>query len=67
MTALSKKAFVGLLKLQAALALLLFLPAGTVRWWKGWAYWIVFLAAVLVITVYLLERDPALVERRLAT
>ena len=65
MAPLAKKAFVGLVGLQVAMTLLLFLPAGTVRWWQGWLYWLVFLAGVLVITVFLLKTDPALVERRL--
>lgn len=43
---------------------MLFVPAGTVRWWRAWVYWLVFLAGVLVITGYFLRRDPALVASR---
>ncbi len=64
MTRVARKASVGLIQLQAALALMLFASAGTVRWWQAWAYWLVFLAGVLAITLDLLRRDPALLESR---
>ena len=59
------RAFLGLANLQVAIALLLFLSAGTVRFWQAWAYWGVFSAAVLLITLYLLRHDPGLVGRRM--
>lgn len=40
--------------------------AGTLRFWQGWAYVAVFVAAAAAITTYLARRDPALLERRLA-
>ena len=59
------RAFAGLTQLEVAVALLLFLPAGTVRFWQAWVYWGVFTVSVVLISVYFLKRDPGLVERRL--
>jgi protein-S-isoprenylcysteine O-methyltransferase Ste14 len=50
--------------LAIAVALMLFIPAGTIRYWQGWVYWLVFFASVTVITVYFLKHDPGLIERR---
>jgi protein-S-isoprenylcysteine O-methyltransferase Ste14 len=52
--------------LFALLALLVLLPAGTVRYWQAWAYVGIFVVASTSITGYLLKHDPALLERRLA-
>jgi protein-S-isoprenylcysteine O-methyltransferase Ste14 len=65
MNDLGKKALTGLVRFQIFLALLLFLPAWSVRFWEACVYWSVFSVAVLVITLYFLKRDPALVESRL--
>ncbi len=55
----------GLVRFQIVLAVMLFLPAWSLRFWEGWIYWIVFSVSVLVITLYFLKHDPRLVERRL--
>jgi len=47
------------------MGLLLFLPAGTAQYWQAWGYLAVFFGASLLITVYLMKKDPALLERRL--
>jgi protein-S-isoprenylcysteine O-methyltransferase Ste14 len=62
---LSKKALTGLVKFQMFLALLLFLPACSLRYWEAWTYWSLFSVSVLIITVYFLRNDPRLIERRL--
>ncbi len=49
----------------AAMAALLFIPAGTFHWWQAWLLVAVFTAASALITVYLAIRDPKLLERRL--
>jgi protein-S-isoprenylcysteine O-methyltransferase Ste14 len=46
-------------------AALLFVPAGTLRYWQGWLYAFVFIAGCVVIGVYFTKHDPALVERRM--
>ena len=45
--------------------LLVFGAAGSLRFWQGWLYWAVFIGCAAVITVDLLRRDHALLERRL--
>ena len=54
----------------AALALfmaaLLFIPAGTLRYWQAWAYLAVFFGAGGLLSVYLFRHDRALLERRLS-
>ncbi|HYL60576.1 MAG TPA: isoprenylcysteine carboxylmethyltransferase family protein [Candidatus Acidoferrales bacterium] len=67
MSSLARKSVFGLVQLQVILALLLFVPAGTIRWWQGWVYWAVFGGSCAAITAYFLTYDPALVERRMAT
>jgi protein-S-isoprenylcysteine O-methyltransferase Ste14 len=61
---LNKKAFAGLLNLFFTLAVLLFLPAWTFNYWQAWVFLAVFFVPVLGITLYLMRRDPRLLERR---
>ncbi|WP_319435780.1 isoprenylcysteine carboxylmethyltransferase family protein [Mycobacterium sp. RTGN5] len=49
----------------AAFAVLLFVPAGTVNYWQGWAFLAVFSAASFGPTLYLARLDPATLERRM--
>jgi protein-S-isoprenylcysteine O-methyltransferase Ste14 len=65
MNTLKKKALRGLLILFLVMAALLFLPAGTFRWWQAWAYLVVFFSASIAITLYLGKHDPELLKRRL--
>jgi len=64
MTKLNKKAFAGLLGLLLVMAALLFIPACTVDYWQAWVFLAVFFVPALAITVYLMKRDPKLLERR---
>jgi len=65
MKSLNIKASSGLLFLLIVMAALLFLPAWTLDYWQGWAFLTVFGASALAITVYLMKKDPKLLERRL--
>jgi protein-S-isoprenylcysteine O-methyltransferase Ste14 len=65
MKSLARKSFIGLIELQVAMILLLFVPAGSLRFWEGWVYWILFSLAVIAITLYFLKHDPRLIEGRL--
>lgn len=47
------------------LALMLFLPAGSLAYWQGWIFIAVILAPALFVTVYFLKRSPEFLERRL--
>ncbi|WP_445166551.1 methyltransferase family protein [Mycolicibacterium sp. Dal123E01] len=49
----------------AVFAVLLFVPAGTVNYWQGWALLAVFGAASLGPTLAIARVDPAALERRL--
>ena len=45
----------------------LFLPAGSLRYWQGWAFLALWFLPMLIASPYFLKRDPQLVERRLQT
>jgi len=56
-----KSAIVGLL----VFGVLIFGPAGTVGYWRGWAFILVFTICTNIIGLYLARTDPALLERRM--
>jgi protein-S-isoprenylcysteine O-methyltransferase Ste14 len=62
---LSKKVFVGFLQLFIGLAVLLFLPAWTFDYWQAWIFLAVYSLSVLAVTLYLMKKDPLLLERRI--
>ena len=64
MTNLLIRTFLGFAFLLLILALALFIPAGSLAIWQAWAYLAVFAACTILITLYLIRRDPALLERR---
>lgn len=47
------------------LAVLLFAPAGTFHFWQAWLFLAVFVGCTVASGVYFVNRDPALVERRM--
>jgi protein-S-isoprenylcysteine O-methyltransferase Ste14 len=59
-----KRAWRGLVILAVVMGLLLFIPAGTLRYWPAWGYLEVFFGASILITLHLMKHDPALLERR---
>jgi protein-S-isoprenylcysteine O-methyltransferase Ste14 len=58
------KAILGFLFLMFVLALALFLPAGSLAFWRAWVYLGVFAVCTALITVYLARNDPALLAGR---
>src|SRR5262249_52795819 len=62
---LSARAWVALAALAAVMGLLLFVPAGTLRYWQAWVYLAIFTGASALTTRDLASRDPALLERRM--
>jgi len=46
---------------------LLFLPAGTLRFWEAWLYIVLLFVPVAIVGVVLFIKDPQLLERRLRT
>jgi len=48
-------------------AAILFIPAGSLRYWQGCVFMAILFVPVPITSVYFLKRDPQLVERRLRT
>lgn len=65
MTRLALRAWFALVVLAAVMGLLLFVTAGTTRYWQAWVYLGIFFGASALTTAFLIRRDPALLERRL--
>ncbi len=66
MDRLALRAYAGLAFLAIVMALLLFVSAGRLSYFKGWAFWAFFVGAALAITVYLMQADRGLLQRRVA-
>jgi protein-S-isoprenylcysteine O-methyltransferase Ste14 len=62
---LRTKAWLALAAVVVVMAVLLFVPAGTIHYWQAWVYLSIFTAASVLTTLYLLRKDPALLERRM--
>jgi len=62
---LNARAWLSLVIVAVVMGLLLFVAAGTTHYWQAWVYLAVFLGASLLITLYLMKEDPALLERRM--
>jgi protein-S-isoprenylcysteine O-methyltransferase Ste14 len=62
---LNTKAWLSLALLAIVMGLLLFVPAGTVRYGQAWVYLAIFTGTSLLITFSLMRHDPALLERRM--
>ena len=64
MNTVTKKAIAGATWLLLVMALMLFVSAGSIRFWQGWIYCSDFCTSVAAITIYFLKHDPNLVARR---
>jgi len=62
---LNARAWLALAILAIVMGLVLFVTAGTVHYWQAWVYLAVFFGISALVTVYLMRRDPALLERRM--
>jgi len=49
----------------AVFLLLVFLPAGTFYYWRGWTFIVVFALATMIPSVYLAATNPAALQRRM--
>jgi protein-S-isoprenylcysteine O-methyltransferase Ste14 len=47
------------------MAALLFIPAGTLDYWQAWTFLAVYFTLSLALTLYLMKKDPKLLERRM--
>lgn len=62
---LARRSLGALALFAGVLAVMLFAPAGSLRWARGWLFWAVFILCSLVLSLDVLARDPALMARRL--
>ncbi len=62
----NKKAWLGLIFLAVVVDLLLFVSAGTIHYWQAWIFMGVYFGASLLITVYLMKKNPELLKHRLS-
>ncbi len=51
--------------IMIVLGLVLFLPAGSLRYWQAWIFWFGISALTLFITAYFLKKSPDLLARRM--
>lgn len=65
MNPLSRKALQSSVGGIVFLGIMVFIPAGTIKYWQGWAYLVTFVVATTCITVFLAIQSPALLERRM--
>jgi protein-S-isoprenylcysteine O-methyltransferase Ste14 len=63
---LNLKAWLALVALAVVMGVLIFGSAGTIAYWQGWSYLTIFFTASALTTWYLMEKDPALLERRMS-
>jgi protein-S-isoprenylcysteine O-methyltransferase Ste14 len=59
------RAWFGLAFVIVVMGLLLFISAGTINYWQAWTYLAVYFGASLLISLYLMRKNPALLQRRL--
>ena len=62
---LKGQASVGLATLAIALWFAMFLPAGSLDYWQGWTYWLLFIGCVSAISFYFMKKDTRLIDSRL--
>ncbi len=65
MTNLVARAWLAVAGLAVAMGLLLFVFAGTMRYWQAWVYLSIFTGATALTTRYLVTNDRALLQRRM--
>ena len=65
MANLNARAWLGLALLALIMAGLLFVSAGSAHYWQAWIYLLLFFGLSAAITLDLMRRDPALLERRM--
>lgn len=66
MSNVSVRSFGAVALVLAGMGALVFLPAWTLHYWQAWTFLAVVAASWLVIMVYLIRRDRALLERRMS-
>jgi hypothetical protein len=62
---LDARAWLTLVVVAGIMGVLLFVTAGTTRYWQAWGYVSIFLGASMLATLYLMRHDRALLARRM--
>ena len=62
---LTKKATRRTVRFLIIIAAVVFVSAGTLSYWQGWLFVVVFSTCTLLIGAYFIKHDPALIERRM--
>jgi protein-S-isoprenylcysteine O-methyltransferase Ste14 len=62
---LLQRAILSLVALIAVMAAIVFIAAGTLDYWQAWTFLAVYASASLAIILYLAQKDPALLARRM--
>lgn len=65
MNSLNVKAWLGLISVTVVMALLLFLPAGTMRYWQAWLFLCIYFVTSVLTTLYAMKYYPELLKRRM--
>lgn len=60
-----KKVFIVPIVITIGLGLLLFLPAGTIHYWNGWAFLCIMAGMTFFISVFFTKKSPDLLARRM--
>ncbi|HWP95301.1 MAG TPA: methyltransferase [Syntrophomonadaceae bacterium] len=59
------KAYLVPVIIMIVVGLVLFLPAGSLKFWEAWIWWSIISAMTLLITTYFLKKDRGLLSRRM--
>jgi protein-S-isoprenylcysteine O-methyltransferase Ste14 len=65
MNGLNAKAWFALIILAVVMGLLIFIAAGTIRYWQAWLFLCVYFAASSLSVVYAVRNDPKLLQSRM--
>ncbi len=63
---LSRKTILGFAKLPISFGIFVLIPAGTLDFWQAWVYFFVFATSSALLTAYLWQKNPKLLERRIS-
>jgi protein-S-isoprenylcysteine O-methyltransferase Ste14 len=61
------KAYLVPIIIMIVTGIILFLPAGSLRYWEAWIWWLEISALTFFITAYFLTKNPKLLSRRMKT
>lgn len=61
----TSKAYLVPVIIMIVLGLVLFLPAGSVKFWEAWIWWSIISVMTIIITTYFVKKDPGLLSRRM--